>query len=211
MNPKFLSGSILPTRLHSGYEMERAFYFTVFVGRRPGVYTLWTEFEAQIKGFEGYRYDIYLTEAAAIRAFNRYCMKKGSVAPIELEQTRYFVVFDGHTPGVYSTWRKAEKAMCDYPATRYGVFRTRMEAYNVFQAHKATAKTRLPTEQEFGPGTETSMSSSLPQASFETVVGAGESMQTTHGGDNNAVGNDIDDSIFEKLFDVMEEHNYFKY
>lgn len=114
-----------PSRVSvSQKKMERAFYFTVFVGRRPGVYSLWTEFEEQIKGFEGYRYEIYLTEAAAVRAFNKYCMTTGSVEPIEVPETRYFVVYDGVNPGVYSSWAKAEKQMHGDHAPRYGVFRT---------------------------------------------------------------------------------------
>lgn len=75
--------------------VESAFYFAVFEGRVPSVNTVWTEFEAQVKDFDRYKYDIYLTEAAARRALNKFCLQHGRHHLMVEDECRYFVVYKG--------------------------------------------------------------------------------------------------------------------
>lgn len=48
----------LPPRIEilpaDGYSRPKAAFYAVHTGRKPGVYTTWSEAEAQVEGFTGY-------------------------------------------------------------------------------------------------------------------------------------------------------------
>lgn len=45
-------------------------FYTVWIGRRPGIYSSWDECKLQISGFENAEYKSFSTYAAAVEAFN---------------------------------------------------------------------------------------------------------------------------------------------
>lgn len=50
--------------------VSKSKFYTVWVGRVPGIYATWEECKAQTMGFEGAKYKSFPTEAEAIRAFS---------------------------------------------------------------------------------------------------------------------------------------------
>lgn len=60
---------------------KKAKFYVVWKGREPGVYSQWTQAEAQIKGFEGAQFKSYETQQEADKAFTEKAEKhiyKGS-------------------------------------------------------------------------------------------------------------------------------------
>lgn len=90
-----------------------------------------------MKDFNGYRYDVFLTKAAAVRVFNKYCSKTRQHDPVPLEPEIYFAVDRGRTLRVHSSWNKAKAQIRDYEGHRYGIFQTRIEAFRALESHCA--------------------------------------------------------------------------
>ncbi len=62
--------------------MAKQKFYVVWKGRKPGIYTSWTETEAQVKGFAGAEYKSFGSRAAAEAAFRgEYQIIKGNRAP----------------------------------------------------------------------------------------------------------------------------------
>ena len=58
--------------------MAKQKYYVVWKGRTPGIYTSWTETEAQVKGYAGAEYKSFGSRAAAEAAFRgKYAEYKG--------------------------------------------------------------------------------------------------------------------------------------
>lgn len=56
-----------------------SFAFAFYEGREPGVYSTLGEVKAQITGYIGQRYRVFVTLAVAYRAYTKYCVKENKL------------------------------------------------------------------------------------------------------------------------------------
>ena len=69
-----------------------------------------------------------------------------------MAKKKYYVVWEGHIPGVYYNWADCQKQIKNYPAAKYKSFKTEKEADDAFYSNfgdyigsKATKKNAKPT------------------------------------------------------------------
>jgi ribonuclease HI len=63
--------------------MRKQKFYVVWKGRKPGVYALWADCEAQVKGFDGAQYKAFESREAAKLAFKgKYEDFKGKIQPV---------------------------------------------------------------------------------------------------------------------------------
>ncbi|MDE6207758.1 MAG: ribonuclease H family protein [Muribaculaceae bacterium] len=89
-------------------------YYVVWIGRTPGIYETWPEAQEQISEFPGARHKSFTDRAAAEEAF-----EKGQYDHLPLSNRKFYVVWRGHSPGIYGTWEEASEQISDYPGARY--------------------------------------------------------------------------------------------
>jgi ribonuclease HI len=63
--------------------MRKQKFYVVWKGRKPGIYALWADCEAQVKGFDGAQYKAFDSREAAKLAFKgKYEDFKGKIQPV---------------------------------------------------------------------------------------------------------------------------------
>jgi ribonuclease HI len=63
--------------------MRKQKFYVVWKGRKPGIYALWADCEAQVKGFDGAQYKAFESREAAKLAFKgKYEDFKGKIQPV---------------------------------------------------------------------------------------------------------------------------------
>lgn len=94
--------------------------------------------------------------------------------------TKYYVVWKGRTPGIYTDWNSCKAQVDQFPAARYKSFKTRSEAEAAFRQSPATAS----------PASKSDTSKSASQAK----AGRGQSLATLNEEQVQAV--EVDTKIF---------------
>lgn len=51
------------------------------------------------------------------------------------KKQKYYVVWEGHVPGIYDSWEKCQKQTISFPAAKYKAFETLKEAESAFKGH----------------------------------------------------------------------------
>ena len=61
---------------------------------------------------------------------------------------KYYVVWQGHHPGIYDTWAKCQSQVKNFPNARYQAFTTRAEAESAFRTGPVHRKTTSPQNKQ---------------------------------------------------------------
>ncbi len=126
-------------------------YYVVWKGHRPGVYDSWAACNQQIIGYKGAQYKSFKTYAEAMSAYEHPELVKMGGKP---KKQKYYVVWRGHQPGVYSDWEKARKQLTGAAQPLYKTFGSKELAEKAFiegptaYEGKDFKKTRDLTEAE---------------------------------------------------------------
>ncbi len=104
-------------------------YYVVWEGHTPGVYDDWSKAKKQITGFKGARFLSFEDKKQAEQAY-----KTGIIPPKkEGEKTKYYVVWRGHKPGIYTDWPTAQHQIQGFPKPIYKIFGSKLLAQRAFK------------------------------------------------------------------------------
>lgn len=119
-------------------------YYAVRFGKKPGVYTDWTECQEQISGFKGaicsYHFTLLtrsfcaLLTPPAVKSFpsredaSAFVAGRDPPSTSKPEPVRFYGVAVGREPGVYTDWPKVQNAIVGWKGPKYKRFDTRAEA-----------------------------------------------------------------------------------
>jgi len=68
-----------------------------------------------------------------------------------MPKQKFYVVWEGHTPGIYTTWDAAKRQVDGYAQAKYKSFESRAEAEKAFKGNYwAFVKTAAPTQKSAG-------------------------------------------------------------
>ena len=103
-------------------------FFVVFRGHKPGIYTSQAEALAQADEYNNAKVEIFRSLSAAQQAFVNYNPQPSQASG----KRKFYVVWQGHTPGVYTNWNECKAQVENYPAARYKSFPTMEEAQKAY-------------------------------------------------------------------------------
>ncbi|PZE16810.1 ribonuclease H [Putridiphycobacter roseus] len=104
-------------------------FYVVWEGHEPGVYTDWNKAQKQVSGYTGAKFMSFENLKDAESAY-----KTGIIPPKRAgEKTKYYVVWEGHTPGIYTDWITAQKEIQGYPKPVYKIFGSKALAEKAFK------------------------------------------------------------------------------
>ncbi|KAK0640780.1 ribonuclease H-like domain-containing protein [Cercophora newfieldiana] len=108
-------------KMNSDGQTEAKFY-AVRAGKKPGIYTVWKDCEAQITGFRGAAFKKFGTREEA-QAF-----VEGRDPPSTNKPPRFYGVAVGRNPGVYTDWTEVQEQIRDVKGPKQKKFDTYAEA-----------------------------------------------------------------------------------
>lgn len=94
-------------------------YYVVWEGHNPGVYSTWTAAQRQISGFKNASFKSFSSLQDAELAF-KHPEKSGELAPAG--KKRYYVVWRGRKPGIYTSWQEAREQISEFPKPQFKSF-----------------------------------------------------------------------------------------
>lgn len=103
-------------------------YYVVWKGHNPGVYNSWNECQRQTSGFPEASFRSFESLAEAEAAFKN----PDAVAPKE-KKTLYYVVWSGHTPGIYTDWDECKAQIEGASAPKYKSFGSKNLAEKAYE------------------------------------------------------------------------------
>lgn len=101
-------------------------YYVVWEGHKPGIYTSWAECQRQTRGYGQARFKSFKTKAEAERAYR----DPGSV--VSTKKPKYYVVWHGSKPGIYTDWDVARKAIAGVSKAKFKTFGSKDLAEKAF-------------------------------------------------------------------------------
>ncbi len=106
-------------------------YYVVWDGHEPGIYPSWEACQEQINGFPGADYKSYKSKEEAEAAYyNRDAAKKKIKAK---KKQKYYVVWEGFKPGIYTDWDEAKKQITGAIKPIYKTFGSKEIAEKAFK------------------------------------------------------------------------------
>lgn len=106
-------------------------FYVVWEGHQPGIYHSWEECQKQTIGFAGAKFKSFTTLDEAQRAFK----DPTSVQSSSAKKTYYYVVWNGHQPGIYTDWKDALAQISGFPKAIYKTFGSKQLAEKAFTEH----------------------------------------------------------------------------
>ena len=104
-------------------------YYVVWEGHTPGIYNDWKKTQKQVSGFNGARFMSFEDKTQAEQAY-----KTGIIPPKkEGEKTKYYVVWRGHKPGIYTDWPTTQNQIQGFPKPSYKIFGSKALAQQAFK------------------------------------------------------------------------------
>jgi len=105
-------------------------YYVVWNGHTPGVYNKWTDAQKQINGFKGAKFLSFENLEQANHAF-----ETGEIPekPISSKKQKYYVVWNGHQPGIYTNWTEALEQISSFKGAKYKTFGSKNLAHKAFE------------------------------------------------------------------------------
>jgi ribonuclease HI len=105
-------------------------FYVVWKGKTPGVYNTWDECQRQTAGFEGAKFRSFEHYATAMQAYK----DPGSV-PVNTKdkKTKYYVIWRGWEPGIYTDWNEAKKQIDGATSPKYKTFGSKELAEEAFE------------------------------------------------------------------------------
>jgi len=105
-------------------------YYVVLEGHKPGIYDNWNESQNQIRGFKGAIFKSFEDKNTAEQVW------KSGVLPASTssdKKQKYYVIWAGHQPGVYTDWTEAQKQLAGFKGSKYKTFGSKNLAYKAFE------------------------------------------------------------------------------
>lgn len=107
-------------------------YYVVISGHNPGIYNSWSECQKQINGFSKPIYKSFESRNEAEKVF-----KEGVIPKSNRKKDKYYVVWNGHRPGIYESWDEAKKQLTNFKGAQYKSFGSRKIAQEAFVGNPA--------------------------------------------------------------------------
>ena len=106
-------------------------YYVVWEGNTPGIYRSWDDCKREIKGYANAKFKSFTSLEDAQKAFK----DPDSVAPDPNKKQYYYVVWHGHTPGIYTDWNEVLKQIRGFPKAIYKTFGSKNLAEKAYNDH----------------------------------------------------------------------------
>lgn len=106
--------------------------YAVQKGAIPGIYSTWVECQQQINGFSGAIYKSFKNNE--IDLAQQYINGDVEVKSAS-QKEKYYVILEGHEPGIYDNWDKAQLSIKGYPGDKFKSFKNKDIAEEAFQTH----------------------------------------------------------------------------
>jgi len=104
-------------------------YYVVWEGHTPGIYTNWPDAQQQVRGFQGAKFKSFEDKTEAQTAF-----KTGeSPETTKEKKQKYYVVWQGHKPGIYLSWPEAQSQLTGFKKPVYKIFGSKQLAMQAFE------------------------------------------------------------------------------
>ena len=107
---------------------KKAKFYVVWEGHEPGVYHSWAECQRQTNGYPDAKYRSFESLDEAVRAFK----DPSSVTP-KKKSAMYYVVWEGHRPGIYTDWDSCKAQIEGATRPRYKAFGSKTLAERAFE------------------------------------------------------------------------------
>ncbi len=104
-------------------------YYVVWEGHTPGIYLDWDSAKKQVSGFNGAKFKSFEDKSVAEQAF------QAGQAPISEnteKKQKYYVVWEGHSPGIYTNWPEAQKQIVGFVKANYKIFGSKQLATKAY-------------------------------------------------------------------------------
>lgn len=111
-------------------------FYVVWAGHKPGIYTSWTECQRQIRGYAEAKFKSFKTRAEAEKAY------RNPESVVSKKKPTYYVVWQGHVPGVYDNWDDAKKQISGAVKPKYKSFGSKSLAEKAFDEGPANYEGR---------------------------------------------------------------------
>lgn len=104
-------------------------YYVVLEGHTPGIYDNWTDAQKQINGFKGAKFKSFEDINVANQVWETGTLPEPT--PGDKKQM-YYVVWAGHTPGIYLQWNEAQKQISGFKGSSYKTFGSKTLAHKAY-------------------------------------------------------------------------------
>lgn len=104
-------------------------YYVVWSGKKPGIYTSWTQAQQQISGVAGAKFKSFESKSLAEKAFKDPDSVQSESKP---KKPMYYVVWRGWKPGIYTNWDEALKQISGAANPIYKTFGSKQLAEKAF-------------------------------------------------------------------------------
>ncbi len=105
-------------------------YYVVWHGHTPGIYDKWNKAQKQINGYKGAKFMSFESLKDAEQAYKTGIIPESSKST---KKSKYYVVWRGHKPGVYSDWSEAQKQLTGFKSSHYKTFGSKKLAFKAFE------------------------------------------------------------------------------
>jgi ribonuclease HI len=103
-------------------------YYVVLEGHQPGIYNSWSETQKQINGYKGAIFKSFENKTDADVAFETGEFPEST----KDKKQMYYVVWNGHEPGIYTKWSEAQKQIVGFKGSIYKTFGSKKLAEKAF-------------------------------------------------------------------------------
>jgi ribonuclease HI len=104
-------------------------YYVVWHGHQPGIYTKWNDAQKQIKGYQGAKFKSFDDKNEAEYAYKTGEIPESAKAKIK---EKYYVVWRGHQPGIYTDWLDVQQQIAGFKDAKYKIFGSKQLAKKAF-------------------------------------------------------------------------------
>ena len=104
-------------------------FYVVWEGHTPGIYTSWDECQRQTGGYKGAKFKSFGSLEEARQAYEHPETVKTEP---KIKKQYYYVVWGGHTPGIYDNWDNALKQITGFKGVKYKTFGSKKLAEKAF-------------------------------------------------------------------------------
>ena len=96
---------------------DKTKFYVVWQGHQPGIYSNWADCQKQTQGFPKAKFKSFESKSEAERAFK----DPDSVVSSYKKKQYYYVIWNGHQPGIYTDWTEAQKQISGFKGVIYKV------------------------------------------------------------------------------------------
>jgi len=105
-------------------------YYVVWEGHQPGIYTKWSDAQKQIKGYNGAKFMSFESKTDAELAYKTGEVPESAKAK---KKVKYYVLWRGHKPGIYTEWSEVQKQIAGFKDAKYKIFGSKQLAQKAFK------------------------------------------------------------------------------